>query len=122
MDLFVGRTYNFLCPVVAMLIYLYLAMRGIDSGPLFRQRNGGAFTRQQLVQQFKSALTLAGVDAARCFGHSFWVGAATTAANGAYCRQIRPGSKHGKLVVTDGPHATNSNCSVAGYAGIPRLA
>ena len=32
-DLFVGRTWNSLCPVVAML--WYLSMRGIDDGPLF---------------------------------------------------------------------------------------
>ena len=72
--LFVGRTYNSLCLVVAML--KYLAVRGIDSGRLFRQFNGGPFTTLQMVQ-VKSA---AGVDAARYSGHSFQIGATTTAA------------------------------------------
>ena len=77
MQLFAGRTYNSLCPVVAML--KYLAVRGslcLDSAM-------GPFTRPQMVQQVKSALTLAGVDAASCSGHSFQIGAApTVAANG----------------------------------------
>ena len=42
-EVFAGKTYNSLCPEVAML--KYLAVRGIDSGPLFRKCNGGPFTR-----------------------------------------------------------------------------
>ena len=41
-DLFVGRTYNPLCPVVAML--RYLAVRGVDNGPLFRFQDGTPLT------------------------------------------------------------------------------
>ena len=46
-DLFIGCTWNSLCPVVAML--RYLAVRGVDDGPLFREQNGAPLSRQSLV-------------------------------------------------------------------------
>ncbi len=77
-DIYVGRTHNHLCPVVAMI--LYLAVRGIDNGPLFRFRDGTPLTRQVFVGKVKAALTQAGVDSSHYSGHSFRIGAATTAA------------------------------------------
>ena len=73
--LYVGRTYNSLCPVVAML--RYLAARGFDQGPLFRLENGSPLTRAGLVERVRSALTKAGIKASHYCGHSFRIGAAT---------------------------------------------
>ena len=77
-DLYVGRTYNPLCPVVAML--RYLAVRGFDQGPLFRLSDGKPLTRPLLVERVRGALGKAGVEATHYSGHSFRIGAATTAA------------------------------------------
>ena len=78
-DLLVGRTGNSLCPVVAML--RYLSMRGIDDGPLFREGNGNPLSRQNLIAKVRQALQQAGVDPSHYSGHSFRIGAATTAAS-----------------------------------------
>lgn len=74
----VGRTDSHICPVKAMLPYL--AARGFKPGPLFCNRDGSAFTQQQLVTQLRAALAGEGVECARYSGHSFRIGAATTAA------------------------------------------
>ncbi len=71
-DIFVGRTGTPLCPVEALLIYM---------GPLFRFRDGRPLTRTRFVAKVKGALTTAGVDQAGYSGHSFRIGAATTAAH-----------------------------------------
>lgn len=77
-DLYIGRTHNSLCPVVAML--KYLSMRGMDSGPLFSLQGGSPLTRQGLVEKVRELLRSAGVDPTHYSGHSFRIGAATTAA------------------------------------------
>ena len=76
-DLYVGKTENEICPVSAVLAYL--AIRGQDDGPLFRLSDGRPLSRQVLVQKLRSTLTLAGIDCKRYSGHSFRIGAATTA-------------------------------------------
>ena len=78
-DLFVGRTCNSLCPVVAMM--KYLAVRGIDEGPLFREANGTPLYRRNLVAHVKLALQQAGLNSSHYAGHSFRIGAATAAAS-----------------------------------------
>ena len=74
-DLFVGQTGTALCPVAAMLDYL--SVRGMSSGPLFRFEDGRPLTRQHAVRE---GLKQAGVDQRKYCGHSFRIGAATTAA------------------------------------------
>ena len=78
--IFCGKTDNLLCPVAAMLSYL--VSRGTNPGPLFRFEDGRPLTRSRLVDQLRLALSEAGiaVDEARYSGHSFRIGAATTAA------------------------------------------
>ena len=76
--LFVGRTACELCPVAAVLSFL--ALRGQSPGPLFCFQDGRPLTRQILVTWLKETLRRAGVDATRYSGHSFRIGAATTAA------------------------------------------
>ena len=47
-SLFVGRTYNCLCPVTAILAYL--AVRGTSPGLLFLLKDGTTLTRQKMVR------------------------------------------------------------------------
>ena len=77
-DLFLGRTGNDLCPVGAILNFL--VARGPQSGPLFAFADGRLLTRRRFVEAVKGALTAAGIDERRYNGHSFRIGAATTAA------------------------------------------
>ena len=77
-DIFMGRTGNELCTVVATLAYM--VQRGPGPGPLFKFQDGKPLTRQRFVARVREALTSAGVDSSAYSGHSFRSGAATTAA------------------------------------------
>ena len=55
-------------------------MRGTQGGALFRFQDGRLLTRQRFVEEVRKALQQAGVDQAKYCGHSFRIGAATTAA------------------------------------------
>ena len=76
--LFVGRTYQHICPVAAVLAYL--AVRPPIRGPLFIHANGTPLTRVELIRHVRQALRLRGFDVSNYSGHSFRIGAATTAA------------------------------------------
>ena len=78
-DLFLGKTASDLCPVAAMLNYL--VVRGPVEGPLFRFRDGRPLTRQRFVGAVREALAKAGINQDKYSGHSFRIGAATTAAS-----------------------------------------
>ena len=54
-NLYLGRTHNDLCPIVAMLAYL--ARRGGEDGPLFRFRNGQPLTHDGFTSKIRAALT-----------------------------------------------------------------
>ena len=77
-SIFIGRVSSDLCPVSAMLAYM--VVRGKIAGPLFRFSDGKPLTRQRLVTAVKDALVKAGVEPGQYSGHSFRIGAATTAA------------------------------------------
>ena len=77
-DLFLGKTATDLCPVKSMLNYLLV--RGDGAGPLFKFQDGRLLTRQRLVDNIRAALQAAGIDQPKYCGHSFRIGAATTAA------------------------------------------
>ena len=77
-DLFVGKTGSSLCPVAAMLSYL--CARGMAEGPLFKFADGRVLTRQHFVSAVREGLEKAGIDSSKYSGHSFRIGAATTAA------------------------------------------
>ena len=49
-------------------------------GPLFIFQDGSPLTRAKLVLQMRQALAQAGIDTSKYAGHSFRIGAATTAA------------------------------------------
>ena len=75
----VGRTGNDLCPVTALLNYL--AARGDKPGPLFRWMDGSPLSRTRFVAEVRKALSQANLPASSFAGHSFRIGAATTAAS-----------------------------------------
>ena len=74
----VGATGQDLCPVLATVPFL--SLRGARAGPLFLFADGSFLTRARFVQEVRSLLTAIGVNAATYSGHSFRIGAATTAA------------------------------------------
>ena len=76
--LFMGRTDDIVCPVKALTSYL--AVRPKGHGPLFTFQDGSYLTRARLVIALKGALSRLGIDHTRFNGHSFHIGAATTAA------------------------------------------
>ena len=73
-----GRGLSYLCPVAAVLAYL--AVRPSTPGPLFVLESGVPLSRQFLVTSVRVALSRHGLDVNRFNGHSFRIGAATTAA------------------------------------------
>ena len=75
---YLGATGNDLCPVAALSAYL--AVRGRDPGPFFRFVSGVPLTREALVRHLRSALSQFDLDTSQYSGHSFRIGAATTAA------------------------------------------
>ena len=76
--IFLGRTDTPICPVAALLSYL--AVRGAGEGPLFHFVDGQPLTRSRLVTEVRQALQKAGMQPENYAGHSFRIGAATTAA------------------------------------------
>ena len=72
-----GKTGRELCPVKALLDFL--EVRGMDSGPLFRLSDGQPLTRPRFVEEVRRALLKANLPARDFAGHSFRIGAATTA-------------------------------------------
>ena len=77
-DIYIGKASPPLCPVSAMVGYL--AVRGPQPGPLFLYGNGSSLSRQRLVVSVRGCLKQAGLDGSAYAGHSFRIGAATTAA------------------------------------------
>lgn len=77
-SLYIGATDGPLCPVAAVLSYM--VVRGDARGPLFTWANGRYLTREKFVAGVRRALELAGLDSRSYAGHSFRIGAATTAA------------------------------------------
>ena len=76
-SVYLGRSGNDLCPVAALLAYL--ALRGGADGPLFCHPNGSPVLKSQVVNKVRAALRTLGLEDRRYAGHSFRIGAATTA-------------------------------------------
>ena len=73
-----GRTGDDLCPVSALLDYL--SRRGNKPGALFQWQDGTPLSKTKFVEATRQALTAAQLPAKDYTGHSFRIGAATTAA------------------------------------------
>ena len=80
MTLYVGRTKQDICPVSAVLTYLVKRRGHSQNGPLFIREDGSPLSKVALVGWLRTTLTAAGMDASRFSGHSFRIGAASTAA------------------------------------------
>jgi hypothetical protein len=76
--IYLGKTSAAICPVSAVLSYL--AIRPDTQGPLFVTAEGKPMTKQRFIGRIRDILSRAGVDATGYKGHSFRIGAATTAA------------------------------------------
>ena len=76
-NVFLGATQSDVCPVQAMI--QYLAVRSPEPGPLFITGTV-PLTRTLLVKELQAALQSRGIPPSRYNGHSFRIGAATTAA------------------------------------------
>ena len=76
--IFLARTNSDLCPVTALIDYL--ALRPTTKGPMFAFEDGSYLSRSKLVQSLNCSLVAAGIDPQFYKGHSFRIGAATTAA------------------------------------------
>ena len=74
----VGRTGNVLCPVTAIL--QYIKIRGDQPGPFFLDSSHTAVTKSQFIAQIREILSALGLPQHQYAGHSFRIGAATTAA------------------------------------------
>ena len=74
-----GRTQHILCPVSSVLSHLLI--RGPSDGPLFILPDGSPLARAVLISAVYQALQSVGLDTTRFSGHSFRIGAATTAAS-----------------------------------------
>ena len=102
----IERTRDDLCPVAA--VFQYLALRGVDNGPLFNLEAGQPLTQQIFVELLKVVLVAASIDPSHFSGHCFRIGASTTVTHGlsdvtiqrmgrwksdSYHRYVRPSNK-----------------------------
>ena len=77
-DVFIGRTDTKLCPITACLAFI--ARRGSSPGPFFCHEDGTPLTKMRFCTTVKQSLAQAGMDESLYSGHSFRIGAATSAA------------------------------------------
>ena len=77
-EVFIGSTADDLCPVKATRSYV--TRRGVQSGPFFCLAGGEPLTKARFVALVRTSLAQAGVPIGGYSGHSFRIGAATTAA------------------------------------------
>ncbi len=96
------------CPVSAIVSYLHV--RGSSSGPFFKESSGKALAKPAFISELRDLLQTAGYSPGQYAGHSFRIGAATTAAmagmedsqiqtlgrwhNAAFLRYIRTPKTH----------------------------
>lgn len=78
--IFLGSSGVPVCPVVALVTYLAIRPQTISSSPLFVWQNGSPLARDHFVREVRSALRVANIDHELYAGHSFRIGAATSAA------------------------------------------
>ena len=76
--IYLGATGKDICPVKALLAYI--AIRPPDPGPLLLTQSGQPLSRQMLVSRLQKAVANAGLNSDHFNGHSFRIGAATSAA------------------------------------------
>ena len=80
-DIILGRTGLPLCPVIAIL--KFIEIRGSSAGPFFQGSDAQPVLKAWFVEQLRGILAAVGLPQLQYAGHSFRIGAATTAAIGA---------------------------------------
>ena len=78
MTLVIGKTSQVTCPVNAMKKYLDTIPKPCK-GPLFVYASGKRLTRQHLTRELRYLLSRLGLNSSNYSGHSFRIGAATSA-------------------------------------------
>ena len=73
-----GQVDSPLCPVTALL--KYIEIRGDFPGPFFVDSWRGTLSKQRFIKQIRDVLNSIGLQQDQYAGHSFRIGAATTAA------------------------------------------
>lgn len=75
------QTDKHICPVKAMRTYLsHKSHQTLPDDPLFIDKNSQALTRNHFISLLRTVLNKQGINASNFHGHSFRIGAATTAA------------------------------------------
>ena len=77
-DIIIGRTDSNLCPVSAILSYI--SLRGTRPGPFFIDSTARPLTKARFVAALRGILARVGLPEHHFAGHSFRIGAATSAA------------------------------------------
>ena len=77
----IGQTNSDLCPVAAMKHYLRIRKTAPEPGPLFVSMSAKPLTKDLLISETRRLLDLAGFNSSNFAGHSYRIGAATTAAS-----------------------------------------
>ena len=77
---YLGITGTELCPVAAIVNYMVLPKKQTRTTAFFGFSDGRPLTRDLFVRELRTALAAAGIKAEKFAGHSFRIGAATTAA------------------------------------------
>ena len=77
-NLIIGATGSEICPVRALNNYLSTA--NPSTGPIFKYKNGKPLSRTLFTEEIRNLLSLGGLEPKHYAGHSFRIGAATTAA------------------------------------------
>ena len=77
-DVYIGKTDCPLCPLTAVMHYM--TIRDSTPGPFFVFKNGTPLTKSAFTARIREALQIPGFPEENFAGHSFHIGAATTAA------------------------------------------
>ena len=77
----IGKTNSPLCPISAMVAYLNSRPSSLDSGPIFVYVSAASLTWEKLTRETRLLISKGGLDSSEFTGHSFRIGAATTAAS-----------------------------------------
>ena len=77
---YLGITGTELCPVAAIVNYMVLPQENARTTAFFGFSDGQPLTKTRFVMELRTALAKAGIDVTKFAGHSFRIGAATTAA------------------------------------------
>ena len=73
----IGASGHTICPLAVIL--QYLSVKGLSPGPLFQFNDGRPLSKSTFVAAVRQGLQAIGVDMSLYGGHSFRIGAATTA-------------------------------------------